>query len=111
MQPLLCFRMTGSAARAMYTTIKVGLDQRLESLRAQLLEGCDIGVARVVHDYIETPERLHGRLHCSFGRILIGHAERSRAHLIAVFFHQIIDAPRIARRGQQAISLRDHRFR
>src|SRR5712671_3485153 len=31
------------------------IDERLESLRAQLHERCNIAVARVVHDYIETP--------------------------------------------------------
>jgi len=59
MQPLFCLRMIGSAARVTLTTpIKVSVDQRLESLRAQLLERCNIAVARVIHYDIEAPERI-----------------------------------------------------
>src|SRR5712692_6783647 len=63
------------------------IDERLESLRAQLLERCNIAVARVVHDYVETPERVHRYLHCCIGRILICDVEGSGANLIAVLLH------------------------
>jgi len=86
-------------------------DQRLESLRAQLLERSDVTVARVVHNDIETPERLHRQLHRYMSRVFIHHVERRGAHLVAVLCDQIFEAPRIADGRDEAIARRQHRVR
>jgi len=93
-----------SSAGHVDNAIKVGVNQRLESLRAQLLERRNIAVARVVHDDIETPERVHRYLHCCIGRILIGDVKASGANLIAILLHQIFKAMRVAGRRDEAIA-------
>ena len=90
--------------------IEVGVHHRLESLRAQLLERRDIAVARVIHDDIETPERVHRHLHGRIGRLLIRHVEGSGANLIAVLLHQIFEAARVAGRRDEAIARCEHSF-
>ncbi|HJY87749.1 MAG TPA: hypothetical protein VKE24_13010 [Candidatus Acidoferrales bacterium] len=65
---------------------------------------CNVTIPRVVHDNIETPERVHGHLHSGFGRILICHVEGSGANLIAILRHQICKAARIAGRCDEVIA-------
>jgi hypothetical protein len=43
--------------------VEVRIDQRLEPLRAQLLKRRDITVACIIHNDVQTPERLYGGLH------------------------------------------------
>jgi len=66
-----------------------------------LLERSNIAVARVVHDDIETPERLHGRLYRFLGRVLVDHVEWRGAHPIAILRDQRLEAARIARRRDE----------
>jgi hypothetical protein len=103
MQPLLCSRMSGTAARVTLT-IEVGIYHRLELLRAQLLERRDIAVQGVIHDNVETSKcgnrRLHGRLSGAF----ICHVKRNRANAVAVFFYQVIKSLRVACCGDESIA-------
>src|ERR1700681_1526960 len=103
MQPLLCSRMNGTAARVTLT-IEVGIYHRLEPLRAQLLERRDIAVQGVIHDNVETSKcgnrRLHGRLRGAF----ICHVKRDRANAVAVFFYQVIKSLRVACCGDESIA-------
>jgi len=70
----------------------------------------NVAVPSIVHDDIETPERVHRRLHCCVCRILVRHVEKSSANRIAILLHQIFKAARIAGRRDEAIARCQHRF-
>src|SRR5215470_9437811 len=92
-------------------TIEVGVHHRLESLRAQLLERCDIAVARVVHHDIETPEGVDRNLHSSMGRALVGHVEGHGANVISILLNEVFELARIAGRRDQAVARCEHSLR
>src|SRR5215472_1559361 len=92
-------------------TIEVGVHHCLESLRAQLLERCDIAVARVVHYDIEMPEGVDCHPHGSMSCVLLGHVQRHGANVIAILLNEVFELARIAGRRDQAVARCEHSLR
>jgi hypothetical protein len=107
---LLSHDRQGSAGHVDYT-VEISVNDRLESLRAQLLEWRNIAVARVIHHHIEMPEGIHGRLHGGIGRTLVCHIEGSGANPISVLGYHVFQAARIAGRCHETIARCKHSFR
>src|SRR6516165_7748733 len=92
-------------------TIEVGVHHRLESLRAQLLERCDIAVARIIHHNIETTEGVDGHLHSSMGRTFVGHVEGRGANMISILLNEVFELARIAGRRDDGVARCEHSLR
>src|SRR5262249_49423981 len=76
--------------------VEVGVNHRLESLRAQLLERGNIAVPSIIYDDIKASILLHCDLHSRSSRVLIGDIERGAANLSAVLLHQLFQPAGIA---------------
>jgi len=103
MCPDFCRRIGASGAGHVDHTKQVGFDLGAEILGRELLEGADVGEARVVDENIETTEGNDRHLHGGLRRHGIGNVQRHRAHLIAIPGDQIRKLIGISRGGDQAI--------
>ena len=79
--------------------IEVGVNHRLEPLRAQLLERRNIAEPGVINDHVETPKRIKCYLHGGLSRAFIRHVKRNRADALAEFIYQVIQSSRVPRCG------------
>jgi hypothetical protein len=76
--------------------------------RPQLLEWRNIAEAGVIDDDVQTPERVKCYLHGGQSRAFIRHVKRNRADALAIFFYQVIQSYRVARRGDELIAGFEH---
>src|SRR6202166_318836 len=79
--------------------IEVGVNHRLQPLRAQLLERRNIAEPGVINDHVETPKRVKCYLHGGLSRAFIRHVKGNRADALAEFIYQVIQSSRVPRCG------------
>ena len=101
--------MCGTAARVnVNDAIEVGVNHRLEPLRAQLLERRNIAEPGVINDHVETPKRVKCYLHGGLSRAFIRHVKKNRADALAEFICQVIQSSRVPRFGDWSIARFEH---
>src|SRR5262245_53328389 len=90
--------------------VEVGVNHRLESLRAQLLERGNIAVSCIIYDDIKASKLVRCDLHSRRSGVLIRDIERSGANLIAVLLHQFFQPAGIAGGCDKTMTDGENRF-
>ncbi len=111
MCPSPCSRMVGKARLGGVDRPEEDcLDLSAERLVAHVLYRGEVGVAGVVHDDVEPPERVQGRPHG--GPRLGGNGDvvDDSAHSIAVCRGEVLEGLGATRGGQHAVASLEHRL-
>jgi hypothetical protein len=83
---------------------EVGLDLRPEVPERDVLDRREVGVAGVVDDHVEPPERAERELDGGLGGVRVGDVERDRPDLVAVCHDDVVEVAGLAGAGDEGIA-------